>query len=267
MPRFVHSSSSLDSTALQGADAVVQLTSDSAETGDVLVVTHTADGEILTLHWPQAEDCMNCQEFVGQSVEALFGPVAVAPYLLKSQQILKAQIPESFPCVVRCGQQPLSFEFLLSPLPLNSTDEAGNPVIGLVGVGRRVVPEVSQLSDVRFVRDNGANGSYYALFSQVASNIRKTLDLPTIWQQTVNGLGNMLGLDRCLVCDYSQAMQTVTVVAEYHQASLHPCLGRTFDLGQKSDFLDTLQSLEPVISDFERDEDERPYTVLTVATC
>ncbi|MEO0769648.1 MAG: ATP-binding protein, partial [Cyanobacteria bacterium J06649_4] len=230
-------------------------------------VTHTAEGEILTLHWPQAEDCIDCQDLAGESVEMLFGPVAVGPYLLKSQQVLKAQAPESFPCVVRCGQQPISFEFLLSPLPLNAMDEAGNPVVGLVGVGRRVVPEVAQLSDVRFVRDNGSDGSYYALFSQVASNIRKTLDLQTIWQQTVNGLGSMLGLDRCLVCDYSQAMQTVTVVAEYHQANLHPCVGKTFDLGLKSDFLDTLQSLEPVISDFERDEDERPYTVLTVATC
>ena len=48
-------------------------------------------------------------------------------------------------------------------------------------------------------------------------------------------------------------------------------LGKTYDLSAKSDFLNTLESLEPVISDFERGDEngetDQPYTVLTVATC
>ncbi len=234
---------------------------------NALVVTHSAQGEILSLHWPDIIDCQDVQSLIGESVVALFGPVAVEAYFQRVRQVLTSRKPEEFQCVVRCGSQPVSFEFLLSPLPIDAAaTETTHKAASLVGVGRRIALESAPLSEVRLSSGDGDSG-YYALLSRVASNIRKTLDLTTIWQQTVNGLGEMLGLDRCLVCDYSQQMQTLTVVAEYHQVELHPCLGKTFDLALKSDFLDTLQSLEPVISDFERGEDDRPYTVLTVATC
>jgi signal transduction histidine kinase len=280
MTRSAHPPSSAQSTpglpaqqvAPTGNAAISQ--ADNALT-NVLVVTHTEQGKILSLHWPESNDCQDCDDLVGQSVASLFGPVAVEPYLERVHKVLTTRRPEEFKCVVRCGHHPVSFEFLLSPLPLGaipSSPLSEGAIASVVGVGRRIVPEVAQLTEVRLADSNGAIGnSYYALLSSVASNIRKTLDLKTIWQQTVSGLGNMLNLDRCLVCDYSKAMQTLTVVAEHYQSGLHPCLGKTFDLALKSDFLNTLESLEPVISDFERGnengENEQPYTVLTVATC
>ncbi|MGD1896916.1 MAG: ATP-binding protein [Phormidesmis sp.] len=293
MPRSAQSSS-LDSPEIEAVpdSDPVALLSGAEDASDVLVVTHTPQGEILSIHWPQSKECLDCDDLSGRSVSVLFGPVAVEPYQLQVQKVLDLGTPVSFQCVVRCGQQPVSFEFVLSPLPLSSSlaDDDVSPTVdpalfsrssededmesrqglvtGIVGVGRRIIPQVANLSEVRLANRNGAGGSsYYGLLSRVAANIRKTLDIQTIWQQTVNGLGEMLGLDRCLVCDYSQAMQTVTVVAEYYQATLHPCLGKTFDLGLKSDFLDTLQSLEPVISDFGQAAGHDPYTVLTVATC
>jgi len=314
MPRSVHSSSPAEPTPTPEVGQVVRLNDaalseakdmetqtpqteadhnleeSSTPENNVLVVTHTSNGEILSLHWPKTEDCQDCQDLVGQSVESLFGPVAVKPYLKRVEQVLEHQKPVEFQCVVRCGSQPVSFEFLLSPLPLALPPTQSLPVqssqvqssaaqpaappppsnarTGFVGVGRRIIPKGAQLSEVTLSnRHSGSNNGYYALLSNVAANIRKTLDLSTIWQQTVQGLGNMLGLDRCLVCDYSKTMQTLTVVAEYYQPSLHPCLGKTFDLALKTDFLNTLQTLEPVISDFEKGENDQPYTVLTVATC
>ena len=280
---------------------------DNEPSSDVLVVTHTHSGQILSIYWPNATDCQSCENLAGQSVDVLFGPVAAARYMERVSKVLSTQQPEEFRCVVRCGNRPISFEFLLTPLPpSNSTNrsttqhpqsqstdsEQGQPKQGqpeqsqpeqsqpellteiptLVGVGRRVTPEVTQLAAVRLAsgKDTTAQSCYEKL-SNVASNIRRTLDIETIWQQTVNGLGDMLALDRCLVCDYSKTMQTLKVVAEYHHSDLHPCLGKTFDLDKKPDFVETLKSLEPVISDFERDgelgEREQPYTILTVATC
>lgn len=256
----------------------------TAEQLNTLVVVHTLEGKVLSMHWPQAVDCVESvavDGYVNQSIEALFGPVAIEPYMKHVQQVVEQQAPQEFQCVVRCGHQPVGFDFVLSPLPTNSEIPLdGLPVDGnsaglevanadvavVVGVGRRIVPQPLPIAATNSVSDNGSSG-YYALLASVASNIRKTLDLKTIWQQTVNGLGSLLKLDRCLVCDYSQAMQTVTVVAEYYQPNLHPCLGKTFALSAKSDFLNTLQSLDPVIRDFEQGEDELPYTVLTIATC
>ncbi len=279
MSRSVPSQSTAESAlVLETKQALLNSSApaDESAADNVLVMTHTANGEILSLHWPQSTDCQNCEDLTGCSVDALFGPVAVEPYLARVQKVLTTQKPDEFQCVVRCGNQPVSFEFLLSPLPLAAiAEEKGlneTAALGVVGVGRRIFPQVAKLSEIRLSRSGGPDGNnYYALLSTVASNIRRTLDLDTIWQQTVSGLGGMLGLDRCLVCDYSKAMQTLTVVAEHYQPGLHPCMGKTFDLAQKADFLETLESLEPVISDFERDselgETNQSYTVLTVATC
>ncbi|MEM8504689.1 MAG: ATP-binding protein [Cyanobacteria bacterium P01_D01_bin.1] len=293
MSRSARPTSNLtDLAGTPDADSIAPA-NEPTEQSNTLVVVHTVEGKILSMHWPQAVDCAACMSvegYVDQPIELLFGPVAVVPYMEYVRQVVEQQSPQEFQCVVRCGQQPVGFDFLLSPLPTQSPaapspleDAEGNweevesaalpavplaapEVAGVIGVGRRIVPQPVQITATRSMSGNG-DSSYYALLASVASNIRKTLDLKTIWQQTVNGLGNLLALDRCLVCDYSQAMQTVTVVAEYYQPSLHPCLGRTFDLSEKSDFLDTLRSLEPVISDFGQSEGDSPYTVLTIATC
>ena len=308
MPRSAHPVSSLyplKSTAGTNGDPVA-LPGEAVEASDVLVVIHTIQGEILSIHWPDVTECDLCRDLTGQSVSVLFGPVAVGLYFTQVAKVLEQNAPVAFQCVVRCGQQPISFEMVLSPMPPSSAfplqkpgdaktidsknadpqdldaqaeaetvdtqaDPAPNEAaVGIVSVGYRIVPKVAQLSEVRLASTNGnapGSSSYYGLLSQVAAKIRKTLDLQTIWQQIVDGLGDMLLLDRCLVCDYSQAMQTVTVVAEYYQPHLYSCLGRTFDLELKTDFLDALQSLEPVISDFDQSDSDEPYTVLTVAPC
>ncbi|MBE9060079.1 ATP-binding protein [cf. Phormidesmis sp. LEGE 11477] len=289
MSRSARPSSNSIDLAVVSSIGSANRTAETAEQSNTLVVVHTVEGKILSMHWPQATDCGNLTEddcYVDQSIESLFGPVAIVPYMEHVRQVVEQQAPKEFQCVVRCGQQPVGFDFVLSPLPAKSapTEPASTDGLqvdrdtaedlaatalnaaGVVGVGRRIVPQPIQITATSSISDNGGS-SYYALLASVASSIRKTLDLKTIWQQTVNGLGRLLTLDRCLVCDYSQAMQTITVVAEYYQPSLHPCLGKTFELSAKSDFLDTLQNLEPVISDFEQSGGELPYTVLTIATC
>ena len=263
MTRSVRQSSSLESTSAPKDEP--RPIEEAVEHSQALIVTHTATGELLSLYWPQSADCQDCEAIAGQSVESLLGPVAIAPYMARVQQVIKNQQPEEFQCVIRCGHQPISFDFLLSPLPSRQAGSDSSET-AVVGVGRRILSEVKQRSKVNLSNGSG-RGGYYELLANVTSSIRKTLDLRTIWQQTVAGLGDMLHLDRCLVCDYSAPMQTLTVVAEYHQADLHPCKGKTYSLSNKPDFVKTIQSLEPVISDFERGEDDRPYTVLTVATC
>ncbi|WP_322743592.1 ATP-binding protein [Vasconcelosia minhoensis] len=232
-----------------------------------LEVTHDIQGQILSLCWPQAEAAgLPIRDYVGQPVEVLVGPVSLEAYLKRVDRVLQTQEPEQFQCVLRCDHHPVSFDFTLSPLP----DESGL-VAGVIGIGYQLISLQPQpittgmLANLERLEAPGS--SYHALLTQIAADIRKTLHLETIWQQTVEVLGKLLNLDRCLVCDYSQEMQTLLVVAEYHPSGLHPCLGKTFDLNQKPDFQQTLQTLAPVMSDFDHSEEGSPYTVLTVATC
>jgi signal transduction histidine kinase len=61
---------------------------------------------------------------------------------------------------------------------------------------------------------------YHKLLTQIAGNIRRTLDLPTIWQQTVQRLGTALEVSRCVICPYKEPNSTIKIVAEYHRESV-----------------------------------------------
>jgi signal transduction histidine kinase len=236
--------------------------------GETLRIVHDAQGIVISLTWPQAETCgLDVPACIGQPIERLLGPIAVTPYLERVKSVLATGSPAHFPCVLRCGSHPICVDFTLE-----ATSNNGDGTLAILGIGQslsKTYPEaaVTFTTSAHWPDRLPKLGNYHALVANIAANIRKTLDLPTIWQQTVDGLGQLLDLHRCLVCDYSQEMQTLTVVAEYHQSTVHPCLGRTYELAKKPDFRETIDTLKPVLSDFARGDEGDPYTVLTVATC
>lgn len=242
-----------------------------------LEVIHDPLGQIVTIHWsPQLVDHPDC--YLHQSIDQLFGSVAIVPYLKRVEQVLADGQSQHFQCVVRCGPHPVGLDFNLSVTewPKDSGQRYLKGQGSLLTVTRgEMMPQ--HLSTMGIVIDSLCNAeaglranlsNYHGVLTSIASNIRKTLELETIWQQTVDGLGTLLDLHRCLVCDYSVAMQTLNVVAEFHQPELQPCLGQTFELTNKTDFRCTINTLKPVLSDFDReDSQDGPYTVLTMATC
>ena len=59
--------------------------------------------------------------------------------------------------------------------------------------------------------------SYGERLNQITRNIRWTLDLETIWRQTVDGLGELFAIDHCSICTYEADPRTIEVAAEYHR--------------------------------------------------
>jgi signal transduction histidine kinase len=110
---------------------------------------------------------------------------------------------------------------------------------------------------------------YQKLLTQIAWNVRRTLDLPTIWQQTVDGLGSALAMSRCILCPYDPSATTVTVVAEVAQPGLEPLLHQQLPLHEDPDLQEALATLKPIraadlpIADCAID---RPQTRLIMAT-
>ncbi|MEM9264904.1 MAG: ATP-binding protein [Cyanobacteria bacterium P01_F01_bin.13] len=256
---------------------VVPATVDNSPDNSSLEVIHDSHGQIVAIHWPHTIQA-DSDRYLHESISKLFGPVAVAPYLQRVAQVLADSQPQRFQCVVRCGLHPVGLDFSLFLVEVpNEPDRKylkGQGSILTVSGSASMPQHLSTMGIVAPPQSNGQAGllanlsNYHGVLTNIASNIRKTLELKTIWQQTVDGLGSLLDLHRCLVCDYSVAMQTLNVVAEFHQPELQPCLGQTFDLVNKSDFRCTINTLKPVLSDFERkDTDDGPYTVLTMATC
>ncbi|MBD2005178.1 GAF domain-containing protein [Trichocoleus sp. FACHB-40] len=89
---------------------------------------------------------------------------------------------------------------------------------------------------------------YQKLLSQIARNIRRTLDLDTIWQQTVKGLGEGLNVSRCMICNYESCSPKVQVVAEYCQESVRSLLGQYLPLAEDPYLKQGLEAKgEPVV--------------------
>ncbi len=121
---------------------------------------------------------------------------------------------------------------------------------------------------------------YHKLLTQIAGNIRRTLDLPTIWQQTVQGLGTALEVSRCVICPYNNQNANIQVVAEYHAEDAPgfiPSLLKTeFAIAEHPLIQDAIATLtplaihegvDPLIPSATPTSSAYPQSVLLAATC
>ncbi|MEG4282858.1 GAF domain-containing protein [Microcoleus sp. A006_D1] len=105
------------------------------------------------------------------------------------------------------------------------------------------------------------------LLLQMGRKIRRTLDIHTIWQQTVNNLGETLGLSRCIICPYQSSSLQVKVAAEYCQEPFLPMLGVGISLASAPHIVQALATLEPVVVEsLGADDPFERHSLLVVAT-
>jgi GAF domain-containing protein len=105
------------------------------------------------------------------------------------------------------------------------------------------------------------------LLLQIGRKIRRSLDIDSIWQQTVKSLGQTLGVSRCIICPYQISSLKVKVAAEYCQEPFLPMLGMEVSLTSAPHFIQALATLEPVvIESFTADDCCERQSVLVVAT-
>lgn len=108
---------------------------------------------------------------------------------------------------------------------------------------------------------------YQKQLTQIARNIHRTLDLNTVWQQTVDGLGKALKVSRCLICPYQNSSQSVQVSAEYRQASCRSLLRVELQVDSEPYLSQALATLEPVVVEKTQTSDFDQLSTLAIATC
>jgi len=79
----------------------------------------------------------------------------------------------------------------------------------------------------------------------ISQNIRRTLDLDTIWQQTVDSLGEALGVSHCIICPYKPGLQ-VQVVAGIPPNRCSQCWVE-LPIANDPAFCQALKRLEPIV--------------------
>ena len=236
------------------------------EIGAELIFTQDISGRYLSFYWQKAIDNdWQPEQVVGQSLNETFGPQETASYLLRLQRIVESLVPERYQCVFRLGQKLLGFELVISPILPTKGSTSTVLVMG------RQLEEVQQ-EDTASYQQTAARGrmisqaSSKKLLGQIARNIRQTLDLNTIWQQTVESLGEALSVSHCIICSYQPEHIQLQVVAEHRQMPLRSMLGQKIDVSNESGYCQALETLAPIAIE-KTDNPNFQQSILMVATC
>lgn len=267
------------------------------ELGSDLVFVQDGEGQYLSFYWQRSDRyALPTDKILGSSIHELFRPVLISPYEERLKRVLKSLIPERFLYPFCYEEQYLPLELTITPiLTSNGTAEKVLVMGRLLEqptesldlnlaeiVAYRSLPSSLDIPQKMLVQIAGtmcravspSSHIYQTLLSQIAQKIRRTLDLKQIWQQTVNSLGQVLGVSRCIICPYksgkteSWSLQQTQVVAEYRLESCEMMLGLELSVAEELGWMQALATLEPVIVERTSpiNDPYQRHSILVVAT-
>lgn len=196
---------------------------------------------------------------MGSSIsDGLLRPIEPKPYLARIQEVLSTRLAQQFSLQFCYQDQVIALDLVMSPVLLPDQVPTMVMVTGHLHVpkpDRRNLSLLPQDATVLLPIDSPlekdlelaiSGDRHHKLLTQIAWNIRRTLDLPTIWQQTVEGLGQVLRVSRCIVCPYHPDDEVVKVVAEYCQGVICPMVGLSFQVAEDPDLRSAIATLKPI---------------------
>ncbi|MGA9381297.1 MAG: histidine kinase, partial [Phormidium sp.] len=215
--------------------------------GSELVYVQEKTGEYVSFYWQQAERYqLKPEAIVNSCLNEKFSPVAATFYLEKIQQILENQLPEHFCCEFQCQEDKFKFDLIVSPILL-----ADGSATKVLVMGRQLLEETTTASQTRPPTAKASvlhwGQHYKKLIRKISRHIRRTLDLDTIWQRTVDDLGKGLNVSRCVICAYKSDIMEASVKAEYRQESVSSLLGQKIKISETADLNQAIECLEPII--------------------
>jgi signal transduction histidine kinase len=241
--------------------------------GAELVYTQDATGRYLSFYWQYSESLgLSSEEIVKKLNEGeIFAPIHKDAYLAILERVVATIVPEKCQCWFICQGKYFELELIVSPI----IPTLGSAVTDVLVMGRTLQAQVSKeqvnvgtqspstLVDLTAISSH----QHQKLVNQITRNIRRTLDLDIIWQQTVDNLGKALQLQRCIICPYQPGCSKVRVIAEYRKPSINSLLGLEIDISTEPAFTEALSTLEPVVIENSQHPQFQEERMLVVATC
>ncbi|WP_427161527.1 ATP-binding protein [Aliinostoc sp. HNIBRCY26] len=239
--------------------------------GSELVYMQDGTGRYLSFYW-QKTDLLGFQpeRIVTESNgENIFLPVDQTAYLERLHRILTSLVPERCQCWFSCDRNLFELELAICPI----MPPVGTAATTVLVTGRLLQVKVNTqevnvaINPPHQVDSVLRSQQHQKLVNQITRNIRRTLDLDVIWQQTVDSLGKALRLERCIICPYQPSSSKVRVIAEYHQPERPSMLGLEIDVHAEPAFAQALATLEPIIMEVPGYNLCPQHKILVVATC
>ena len=186
--------------------------------GAELVFTQSAEGKYHSFYWQSQliESDHYCQQ--NGLYPSLLKPKREDVYLERINRILNRKIPEQCNYLFEYQNQTIPFHLMISPiiLPNGSTNR--------VLVMGNHLPNYNLLVDSTSALPTNPD-PYQKLLTKIARKIRRTLDLETIWQQTVESIGSELKVHQCSLLVPTNENDYLEVKAEYSQGIYNSLLG------------------------------------------
>jgi signal transduction histidine kinase len=227
--------------------------------GAELVFTQDIAGNYLSFWWAKASEYGFDEGLSAHLAHNIFIPVDFQAYLEKIQRVMKRRLPEQCYCLFKCKDKSYSFELVISPiLPLK-----GEPQTVLV------MGHLLQAAEMfSFAEDEipAAIYSYQKLLDQVVHKIRRSLDLETIYQQTVNNVGVTFAVSRCLILTNHSNLTKLAVEAEYYHPDYDSIAQYQINWSKEVHLQQALKSSYPVALDFMDSDTLERRSVLVVST-
>ncbi|MHC5599192.1 MAG: ATP-binding protein [Nostoc sp.] len=269
----ITANSQLTNVFSQNLESITSKTNGSLPSlGAELVYTQDGAGCYLTFCWQYSELLgLNTEKIVDDlNKSQTFAPVDKVAYLERLHRILTSLMPERFQCWFSYHQELFELDLVISPI----MPSLGTTATTVLVMGRLVQATVNK-KQVRVASKTPTqielalrSQQHQKLVNRITRNIRRTLDLNIIWQQTVDSLGKALRLERCIICrPYQPSSSKLEVMAEYHQPEFTSMLGSEIDIASEPAFAQALATLEPVVMEVPGYKDSVRQKTLVVATC
>ncbi|MGI0501241.1 sensor histidine kinase [Limnospira platensis] len=247
-----------------------------------LVFIQNQSGEYLLFSWRQCDrHPLPVDQITGTNMADTFKPLVLTPYQERIDRVIASLIPERFSYPFCYEEYYFPLELIVSPILKSNGSATHVLVMGrlLENSQLNLSPNHSELIAYRALPSNfdiqqkmlvqiagtlcrsvpPTSQIYQTILGQITQKIRRTLDLKEIWQQTVNSLGQVLGVSRCIICPYrSTSDKSTQVVAEYRQEDIPMMLGLNLSSDSELGWAQALATLEPIIIERSAPEND-PY--------
>jgi len=252
----------------ENLESVTEYTNPLSSLGAELVYIQDGTGRYLSFFLQQSERLGLTPEhiFDQNGDRHSFVPIDQAAYLSHLEQVLTTLTPQKYQCWFNYSQGSVELELLITPI----MPVLGNAATSVLVMGRLLQIAASKSNieltpQSNHTQENIRSQQYQKLINNITRNIRRTLDLNIIWQQTVDSLGATLKPKRCIIFPYYSTSK-IRVIAEYCQPSINSMLGYEIDVLTEVGFTQALNTLKPVIVEQTKDSLFQAEKLLIVAT-
>ncbi|MDJ0601161.1 MAG: ATP-binding protein [Crocosphaera sp.] len=225
-----------------------------------LVYIQDRSGKYLSFYGDLGEElALKPEGIIGFFPEHSLKPASPEAYYERIRRVLERRIPEQCYCQFEYQGRSFPLELVISPI----FKQQGQATTVLV-MGHRL-----QDNDLSLVNNSALPthpDPYQQLLTKIARKIRRTLNLETIWQQTVDSLGEALQVSRCLMVTIGPNQDYLDVKAEYCQPCCNSELGNHFIPESDPSWQQALNQREPVIFEQLMENGHQVQSILIIST-